>query len=999
MHTWVRSFQRLFGVASSPRLACRRRPTFDQLEDRCVPATGYTQLNLVSDQANTALLTDTNLVNAWGIALDPQGGDFWVADNGTNVATLYAGDAAGSPFIRDPLVVTIPFGSPTGQVFNSSSDFKVTNGTNSSPAQFLFAQETPWAAGWNQGTSAQAVIDTVGSGAVYKGLALAQNGTANLLYLANFNAGTVEVYDTNFRRDTNLPGNFTDPNLPAGYAPFNIVNLSGQLYVSYAVQDATKQDPVAGEGNGIIDVFNPDGSFVKRLVSNGTGSPLNSPWGMTVAPNNFGDLSGDLLVGNFGDGVINAFNPSTGDFVSTLNDAAGHPIVIDGVWGLQFGNGSSAGDSNVLYFAAGPGSETHGLFGSLRANGTNPLTGTGTTVIGTAGAPLPGVLATFNDATPGMTFTVTITVSGHSSLGNVTPAGSGFLVTGPGTNPEAGASVPVNIVIKETANPSNTLTINSTATVAPNPLQPVGQNNPTITNPNEDTFSGNLVSFSDSNVAAQTTDFTAAITWGDGTSNGGTVGKNADGTFTVSGTDPSTEDGSFPSNVVVHDNATNHSLTMQFTYVVNEPLLSGVGQAASTDATGVFNNATLATFTHGTNSERPGAFEATINWGDSSTPTAGTVSSGPNGYVVRGSHTYTSSGTFNVSIAVTDDAASTTIDTTTTVAAPGNPLAAVGPTNPTITNPNEGSFSGNLVSFSDTNAAAMAPDFTATTVAFGDGTSTSGIVTKNADGTFTVAVANVTVEDGSFPSTVTVRDSASHTLPIPFTYVVSEPALTGTGQQLAPSLAGVFSKVTLVTFAHGNNSEPATAFQASIDWGDHNTSAGTVAATSNGYTVQGSHTYSTPGTFNVAVTIADDRVSSSFKTTAVVPVGTPITPPPTHGEIFVAKVFQDLGLTVEAATQERLAAELDKGTSANQVALDLIQSLGKSFRTTLRKFTGGGSTTKQAQRLFLHFVGHNPDPKADKALLRSIAKKLSKPKTANQALALLLSSSQFLAEL
>jgi uncharacterized protein (TIGR03118 family) len=483
MRTWFPDPYRLFRVPSGQRRAPRRRPSIEVLEDRRVPTggTGYTQLNLVSDQANTALLTDPNLVDAWGIGLSPFGGEFFVSDNVPGVATQYGGAVNGSPFTRDPLVVQIPFGSPSGAVFNGTASFKLNDGN---PARFLVSQETPWAGGWDPGlqppTSGQFVVDTVPAAAVYKGITIAQVGTSNFLYLANIRSGAIEVYDAQFNRVT-LSGTFTDPNLPAGFAPFNVeaINVPGvgtELFVTYAKQNQNKDGDVPGAGNGFVDVFKPDGTFVKRLVSNG---PLNSPWGLALAPGNFGDLSGDLLVGNFGDGAINAFNPTSGAFAGTLNDAAGNPMHIDGLWGLQFGNGVSAGDGNVLFFSAGPLGETHGLFGALHANGANPLTGTGSGMLtGTAGMPLQGVLATFADANPGKTaadFNVTITINGQTSAGIVTAnaSGTGFSVTGPDTNPPAGSDA-VTITIQEKGTGGASLTVNALAVVAAAPGGPTG---------------------------------------------------------------------------------------------------------------------------------------------------------------------------------------------------------------------------------------------------------------------------------------------------------------------------------------------------------------------------------------------------------------------------------------------------------------------------------------------------------------------------------------------
>jgi uncharacterized protein (TIGR03118 family) len=224
--------------------------------------------------------------------------------------------------------------------------------------------------GWRSGPVAEQPVDNSASGAVYKGLALANNGSHTLIYAANFNAGTVDVFDENFS-PTTVSGGFLDSTIPTGFAPFDIQNIDGKLYVTYAMQDASKHDDVGGPGNGFVDIFDADGHLLQRLISGGPLSPLNSPWGLAVAPDNFGDFSKDLLVGNFGDGKINAFDPSTGAFLGTLQDGIGNPIVIPGLWGLAFGNGANDFDKQALYFTAGiPGPdhvEDHGLFGDLQA--------------------------------------------------------------------------------------------------------------------------------------------------------------------------------------------------------------------------------------------------------------------------------------------------------------------------------------------------------------------------------------------------------------------------------------------------------------------------------------------------------------------------------------------------------------------------------------------------------------------------------------------------------
>jgi uncharacterized protein (TIGR03118 family) len=336
----------------------------------------YQQTNLVSDIPGVAKNTDPNLVNPWGIAFNSTG-PVWIADNGTGVSTLYNGQGRKFP-LGSPLVVTIPppaggtSAAPTGIVFNpfNSTDtdgFVVSANGTSGPSFFLFDTEDGTISGWNPNvdiTHAVIAVDNSASGAVYKGLAIGSTTSGEFIYAANFHAGTIDVYNEHFAPAT-LSGSFKDPGIPAGYAPFNITNLGGKLYVTYAKQDVTKHDDVSGPGHGFLDVFDTNGKFIKRLV---TRAPLNSPWGMALAPSNFGQFSNDLLVGNFGNGRINAFNPKTGAFLGQLRKQSGAPITIDDLWGLAFGNGALAGQTNQLFFTAGIGDEQHGLFGSITSS-------------------------------------------------------------------------------------------------------------------------------------------------------------------------------------------------------------------------------------------------------------------------------------------------------------------------------------------------------------------------------------------------------------------------------------------------------------------------------------------------------------------------------------------------------------------------------------------------------------------------------------------------------
>jgi uncharacterized protein (TIGR03118 family) len=375
MQTWL---TRLWGGLRRPRVRRQPpsyRPMVEGLDDRLVLAHGFfRRLNLVSDVPGLAAITDPNLVNAWGIGLAPSAGAFWVSDNGKDVTTLYTGDVNGQPFMKNSLVVSIPGGKPTGQVFNGTSDFVVSSGLFSGPALFIFASESGQITGWNPAVplpppSTQAQNGVTVSGAVFKGIALGNDGTRNLLYAADFKNRQIRVFNGSFSATT-VPGGFVDPRIPGNFAPFNIQNLGGKLYVTYAKQAPGGEDDAHGPGNGFVDVFDMNGNLLRRLASRG---PLNSPWGLALAPPGLGKISNKLLVGNFGDGRINVYNPNSGRFLGQLANRAGRPIKIDGLWGLTFGNGVSAGQSNVLYFAAGPDDEAHGLFGSLTEVGSGAV--------------------------------------------------------------------------------------------------------------------------------------------------------------------------------------------------------------------------------------------------------------------------------------------------------------------------------------------------------------------------------------------------------------------------------------------------------------------------------------------------------------------------------------------------------------------------------------------------------------------------------------------------
>ena len=319
----------------------------------------YTVTPLVSDGYLPGTIVDQNLVNAWGLTASG-GSPWWVADNGVGKSTLYNGNT-GAP---QSLVVSVDT-NPTGAVFNGTTGFVVPGTT--ARAAFIFDTEGGQLLGWNPafGTTAQ-VAKTI-AGAIYKGLAIGTTAAgAPRLYAANFHAATVDVFDGSFTLVTE-PGAFVDPSLPDGYAPFGIQNIAGRIFVSYAKQDADAEDEIAGQGRGFVDEYDTDGHLLQRVAQHGQ---LNAPWGLALAPASFGEFGGDLLVGNFGDGQINAYAPQPdGSFerVGGLRDDSGRQIAIDGLWALEFGNGAAAGPKETLFFTAGPNDENDGLFGKITA--------------------------------------------------------------------------------------------------------------------------------------------------------------------------------------------------------------------------------------------------------------------------------------------------------------------------------------------------------------------------------------------------------------------------------------------------------------------------------------------------------------------------------------------------------------------------------------------------------------------------------------------------------
>lgn len=323
---------------------------------------GFLVRNLVSDdvRANPALHQDPHLVNAWGLAF-AAASPAWVANADSGVSTVYDGNGNALP-PGHPLVVTIPGGAPTGLVANPTGLFKVKEGRMRGVSLFLFASEAGKITGWAPGVAlTRAIVAYSAPNTIYKGLALVAGGSTAFLYATDFHNAKIDVFDGAFK-PIHPPGGFVDPAIPSGFAPFGIRNLGGKLYVTYAKQDAAGEDDVAGPHLGYVDVFDPAGHLLAHLVARGL---LNAPWGLAIAPAGFGRLDGALLVGNFGDGTINAYDPATGAFRGSLSDTSGRRLMIDGLWALSFGNGIPTQPTGTLFFTAGPDDEAHGLFGRI----------------------------------------------------------------------------------------------------------------------------------------------------------------------------------------------------------------------------------------------------------------------------------------------------------------------------------------------------------------------------------------------------------------------------------------------------------------------------------------------------------------------------------------------------------------------------------------------------------------------------------------------------------
>ena len=401
----------------------------------------YKQTNLTSDTAGVAANVDPNLVNPWGIAFFPNN-PFWIADNNSGFTTLYnaSGMNVGS-FPVPAAAANTGQSTPTGIVANIAGTGFAVNGK---PGLFIFDSEDGAITSWNGSDPVTIKVDNSRAGAVYKGLALITNAGGAFLLAANFNSGAVEVYDNLFSV-AHLAGTFTDPNLPSGFAPFGIHVINSQVLVTYAMQDQAKHDPVHQAGAGYVDLFDVNGNFLQRLVSQGN---LNAPWGATIPPAGFGAFGGKLLIGNFGDGTINAFDPTAGTFIDQVKDSSGAVITNASLWDMVFGGGGTSGDPNTLYITAGLSNEQHGLFAAITANASTPpatadfsLSASPATANVTAGGSASVMLSI--GGLNGFNFAVTFSCSGE-------PANTSCAFNPNAVTPSSGGTVTTSMTIATT---------------------------------------------------------------------------------------------------------------------------------------------------------------------------------------------------------------------------------------------------------------------------------------------------------------------------------------------------------------------------------------------------------------------------------------------------------------------------------------------------------------------------------------------------------------------
>ena len=893
--------------------------------------TGYVQTNLAADQAGAALVQDPNLVNPWGVAVGAASGNFVVANNGWAAATQYQGLAAGAAFSAASPTIGIPGGFPTADVINTTTDFAIGNpGGSTSAASYIFATQTGQLAAWNSSLSpaGQAVTAASVSGADFTGLALAASGGHNYLYAADFQNGKIDVFDGNFHQAT-LTGSFTDGGLPAGYAPFNIQSIGGKLYVTYAFQQATGEEG-GGSGasfftprstGGIVDVFNTDGTFVKEFS---TDSHLNAPWGLATAPAGFGTYANDLLVANFGDGRISAFDPTTGSYLGQLADTNGNPISISGLRGLSFGNGAMAGDANSLYFTAEPGAASNppessavilldpSSQGALSAVGNGAVKVTGGGEIAVNSNKSSAVVAIGNGQISAQEIDVagspgTLSLGGGSISGTID---SGAAATNDPLASLAAPAVPSQTFSEVEVEGKDNITlspgfykdgihVSGSATVTLQPGIYYLQGGLSVTG--QATLTGNGVMIYDASqedddgikVAGQGTLSLTAMT--SGTYRGIAIFARggSESEIRIEGNGSANVTGAIyaPSSTVKISGSGQLTMQGDAAHALAAQLIAG--------DLNVFGN---------------GQFNL------ASTPTAGLNS---------GEH-----GLFGM------------LQT-----AGASPLAATS-VNFSVTEGQQ--FSGGVAAFTATSPTAAASDFTAT-IDWGDGTTTAGTVTAGGAGGFLVSGSHQYAEEGSQTVTVTIHDASSNTITAQDAVTAADAPLYANGTHFTTTPGQTQHGVVVGSFTDAGGAEPASDFTATIDWGDGTTSTGTVVSLGGGsFNVTGDHNYSQAGVFSVTVSVADDGGAA---TTIHSLAGNGHAD---DDDEFLSQIFKDvLGRDADPAAEAHLKSLLKQGVSREAIASQLTHSdeyFDKRIAEAYQNYLGRGASAQDIAfwRLMMH---------------------------------------------
>lgn len=861
------------------------------LENRQLLTTnfGYEQLNLASDQSGVALIQDPNLVNPFGIARANGSGDVWVANTGSNTLTRYIGAVSGSPFVSDSPTVQMPSGlqGPTGIVWNATGAFLVNTGGGSASAPFIFASQNGQLAAAPTLTASTALAEGASaSGAEYTGLALASisgsnNTTTNLLYAANFAAGTISVFDTSFQSASPLVSNaFQDPNLPSGYSPYNVQTLTigstPLVFVTYAKQDATDHTKIAADSKGVIDVYGLDGAFKAELVAT-SDTHLKAPWGLAVAPSSFGDLSNDLLVAN-GDGTIQAYSVTLGasatptaSYVGTMNDSAGTAIHIDGLHGLAFGNSASVGNTSALFFSAGGGNGQHGLFGELINAFDTALVSEGTTLSATEGIAFTGNVAAFTPAAAraGDSFTATINWGDGTttSAGTITSNGSGgFNVGGSHTYgvPTTSTALPVSVSIVDTTTTGGTATVSSAALVQEGNLSAAAE--PVSATEGTALTSIPVATFTDPSTGATAGSYTAAIDWGDGTSaSAGTI-TGSGGTFTISGSHTYAQDGTFNGfKVLISEGlATPTPITVTGSAVVADADTLTMVASPITATEGSTFSGQLATFTDSFTGTPASGFLATIDWGDGTT-SSGQVAGANGTFTVSGSHAYQTEGSSPITVTVSDDGGTASATASTTAAVADGDVFT--PTAITLGTTAGVAFSGQVAVFNDNIVSTVAGDLSAT-IDWGDGSTTDAGTITGGNGTFTVSGSHTYASPGG-PDQVKViisENSPGTTSGTALsTALIFDPDLTASSVSISSTeAAAIATNTTIATFTDSNASATAGDFTATINWGDGSSvTTGSVSGSNGTFTVAAGHTYADDGNYSIKVTLFETATGTA----------------------------------------------------------------------------------------------------------------------------------------